>query len=128
MARAGLVVLLVDDDRAALAVTAATLRRLGVRTFLAGNGAKALQILENQLSVDVVVTDVAMPQVDGLELLRRIKRSAKHKDLPVILCSGYADSETMKKAAEDGCALYLLKPVEPDVLFEEISTVLQRGA
>ena len=34
----------------------------------------------------------------------------------------------MKKAAEDGCALYLLKPVEPDVLFEEISTVLQRGA
>jgi CheY-like chemotaxis protein len=127
-ARAGLVVLLVDDDRAALTVMAATLWRLGVRTFLAGDGAKALQILENELSVDVVVTDVAMPHVDGLELLRRIKQSAIHKDLPVILCSGHADPETMKKASEDGCALYLLKPVEPEFLFEEISTILQRGA
>ena len=121
-------VLLVDDDRAALAVTAVTLWRMGVITFLAGDGGKALQILETRSSVDVVVTDIAMPQMDGLELLRRIKQSATHKDLPVILCSGHADPETMKKAAEDGCALYLLKPVEPDFLFEEISTVLQRGA
>jgi two-component system chemotaxis response regulator CheY len=124
----GLVVLLVDDDRAALTVTAATLRRLGVRTFLAADGEKALQILESRSFIDVVVTDVAMPQVDGLELLRRIKQSATHKHLPVILCSGHADPETMKKAAEHGCALYLLKPVEPDFLFEEISTILQRGA
>jgi len=65
-----------------------------------------------------------MPQVDGLELLRRIKQSAKHKDLPVILCSGHADPETMKRAAENGCALYLLKPVEPEFLLEQISTVV----
>lgn len=127
-ARTGIVVLLVDDDRAALAVTAATLWRLGVRTFLAGDGGKALQILESRSSVDVVVTDVAMPQMDGLELLRRIKQSATHKDLPVILCSGNADPETMKKAAEHGCALYLLKPIEPEFLFEEITTILQCGA
>ena len=128
MAMTGPAVLLVDDDRAALTVMAATLRRLGVKTFLAGDGEKALRILESRSSIDVVVTDVAMPRVDGLALLRQIKQSATHKDLPVILCSGHADPETMKKAAEDGCALYLLKPVEPDFLLDEISIILQCGA
>ena len=118
MAKVSLVVLLVDDNHAAVTLTAATLRRLGCRTFLAGDGEKALRILESQSSVDIVVTDIDMPQVDGLELLLRIKQSAKHKDLPVILCSGHAAPETMKKAVEDGCALYLLKPVEPEFLFE----------
>ena len=119
-------VLLVDDNHAAVTLTAATLQRLGCRTFLAGDGEKALRILEGQSSIDVVVTDVDMPQVNGLELLRRIKRSAKYKDLPVILCSGRADPETMKRAIENGCALYLLKPVEPDFLFDQISIVLRR--
>ena len=123
---AGPVVLLVDDNHAAVTLTAATLRRLGCRTFLAGDGEKALQILESQPSIDVVVTDVDMPQVDGLELLRRIKQSAEHKDLPVLLCSGRADPETMKRAAENGCALYLVKPIEPEFVFEQISTILRR--
>jgi CheY-like chemotaxis protein len=118
------VVLLVDDDRLSLRSTAATLCDLGCTTLLAGNAEKALQILENQSSVDVVVTDLNMPQVDGLELLCRIKQSAQYKDLPVILCSGHDDPETMQNAAENGCALYLLKPFEPEFLFEQISTVL----
>jgi CheY-like chemotaxis protein len=122
----GCVVLLVDDNHAAVTLTAATLRRLGCRTLLAANGEKALQILENQSSVDVVVTDVDMPRLNGIELLRRIKKSGKHKDLPVILFSGRADPDTVKAAAEHGCVLYLSKPVEPDVLFEHLTTLLKR--
>jgi CheY-like chemotaxis protein len=121
------VVLLVDDNHAAGTLTAATLQRLGCRIFLAGDGEKALRILESQSSVDIVVTDIDMPRVDGLELLLRIKQSIKHKDLPVILCSGHADAETIKRAAENGCVLYIPKPVEPDLLFEQITTVLQCG-
>jgi CheY-like chemotaxis protein len=123
----GLVVLLVDDNHAAVTLTAATVRRLGCRTFLAGDGEKALRILESQSSIDVVVTDVDMPQVDGLELLRRIKQSARLKDLTVILCSGHADPETMKRAAENGCALCLLKKMKMKTNAELIHYAIKNG-
>jgi len=125
--KTGLVVLLVDDNHAAITLTAATLRRLGCRTFLAGNGDKALETLEHQPSVDVVITDIDMPCMNGLELLCRIKHSARHSIIPVILCSGHEDPETIQRAADEGCALYLVKPVEPDFLFEQIGTVVRVG-
>ena len=126
--KAGLVVLLVDDDHAAVTLTAVTLSRLGCRTFLAPNGDKALEMLEHQPSVDVVVTDIDMPRMNGLELLWRIKHSARHRVIPVILYSGHDDSETMQRAVDEGCALYLVKPVEPDFLFEQIGTVTRGRA
>ena len=126
--KSGLVVLLVDDDLAAVTLTAVTLRRLGCRTFLAGNGDKALETLEQQPSVDVIITDVDMPLMNGLELLCRIKDSARYKLIPVILCSGHDDSETMQRAADEGCALYLVKPVEPEFLLEQIGTVMRGRA
>ena len=126
--KAGLVILLVDDDHAAITLTAVTLRRLGCRTFLAGNGDKALETLEQQPSVDVIITDVDMPLMNGLELLCRIKDSARYKLIPVILCSGHDDSETMQRAADEGCALYLVKPVEPEFLLEQIGTVVRGRA
>lgn len=125
--KAGFVVLLVDDDHAAITLTAVTLRRLGCRTFLAGNGDKALETLEHQPSVNVIITDIDMPLMNGLELLCRIKDSARHKLIPVILYSGHDDPETIQKAADEGCALYLVKPVEPDFLFEQIGTVVRLG-
>ena len=118
-------VLLVDDDRVVRALLAISLEDLGCRILTAGNGEEALQVLHAEPSVDVVVAEIDMPLVDGLELLRRIKQSARHKDLPVILCSVRADPETMKRAVENGCVLYLLKPIEPEFLFEQISTILR---
>jgi CheY-like chemotaxis protein len=104
-------------------LTAATLQRLGCRTFLAGGGDKASRILGSQSSIDMVVTDVAIPGINGLELLLRIKQSALHQHLPVILCSGDVGPETIKRAADNGCALCLVKPVDPEFLFEQISAV-----
>jgi len=122
---AGPWVLLVDDNTAARALAGTALRRMGCRMLLAGNGEKALQILESGAPpVDVVVTDLDMPGMDGLELLRRIKQSGKHKHVPVIFWSGHVDPEAQERAASCGCSLFLPKPIDLDILFEQLTYVL----
>ena len=125
----GPAVLLVDDNPASRTLAGATLRRFGCRIVMAGDGEKALEILDSGTPpVDVVVTDLDMPRVGGLELLRRIRESGKHKDVPVIFWSGNDDPEMLNKAAEWGCTLYLPKPIELEVLFEQLTCVLPRKA
>ncbi len=116
--------LLVDDDLAVRALFAISLNHHGCRTITAGNGEEALRILHTKPYVDVVITDVGMPVMDGLELLRRIRQSEGLTDLPVILCSGNDDTATMQKASEYGCARYLVKPVNTELLLEEVTVVL----
>ena len=121
-------VLLVDDNSVALALMAISLKDLGCRVVSAGNGQEALAMLHAGPSVDLVVTDLRMPAMDGWELLQNIRASATLKDLPVILCSGEMEMTMMHQAEEDGCTRYLIKPVFPDVLFEQILTLLERPA
>ena len=122
------VVLLVDDNSVALALMAISLKDLGCSVLSAGNGQEALAILHSGASVDHVATDLRMPVMDGWELLHTIRASETLKDLPAILCSGDMDVALMHRAEEDGCTRCLIKPVFPDVLFEQIVTLLERAA
>jgi PAS domain S-box-containing protein len=83
-----LLVLAVDDDSLVLLNTVAMLEDLGHRVFPAISGKDALALLRRQ-SVDLVITDYAMPQMTGLQLAQAIKQ--KHSGLPILLATGYAD-------------------------------------
>jgi len=120
------VVLLVDDDGAALALMATSLKGLAGRTLSAKNGEEALEMLQQEPSVALVITDVGMPVMDGLELLRRIRESERLADLAVILCSGNDNPATMQKAWEYRCTRYLIKPILAEVLVDEVTAVLGR--
>jgi YesN/AraC family two-component response regulator len=85
----------------------------------AGTGLEALE-LAGQLMPDVVFSDIKMPEMDGIELISRLRR-----EMPAVLCvivSGYSDFEYMKAAIQQSAADYLLKPVNP----EELKRLLQR--
>lgn len=117
-------VLLVDDNSVVLMLMSSSLKELGCTVLSAGNGQDALEILHSQKSVDLVVTDLRMPVMDGLELLRQIHESERLRELPVILCSADADEAAMTKAAEYTGCLYFSKPVHPEFLFEQIAGIL----
>ena len=119
-------VLLVDEGRTVRALLAASLGALGCRIVTAGNGEEALQVLHAKPSVDVVVTEAELPVMDGLELLCAIRQTDGLEQLPVILCAASIDETMMKKAVGCGCGRYLLKPVHPDFLFEQIRGLLQQ--
>lgn len=89
---------------------------------LAENGREAMEIIKSQ-HTDLVITDIRMPAMDGLELSGQIKQY--NPDIKVIVISGYGDFEYARKAIEHGVKAYLLKPVIPEELLEQLQYMLE---
>jgi EAL domain-containing protein (putative c-di-GMP-specific phosphodiesterase class I)/AmiR/NasT family two-component response regulator len=113
-------VLLVDDDPAVLRVTRRRLERLGYAVVACGSGAEALQSLERE-SFDVIVSDVHMPGMGGLRLLRLVRE--RDLDLPVVLVTGNPHIDSASAAIEHGAFQYLMKPIG-----EELGEVVGRAS
>jgi two-component system, chemotaxis family, response regulator PixH len=113
-------VLLVEDDRDTREMYHEYLSYSGMLVTDAPTGRRALERVAEHLP-DVVVTDIAMPEMDGLELSRRLRAAAATRDLPIIAVSGQACA----KAREAGADVVLEKPCEPDKLLHVIEDVLR---
>lgn len=101
-------ILLVDDAPICREPIAASLRLAGFKTVSAGNGQEALDVLRHT-PVDMVMLDIAMPVMDGLTALRKIREDPRHANLPVILLTAATDQELHAEAAPLRPAEYLLK-------------------
>jgi CheY-like chemotaxis protein len=113
-------ILIVDDDRALRRLLVDTLTAIGYETVAASDGVEALNHLRrDDRGVDLMVTDVKMPRMDGLTLLRKIRRS--NPELPVLFITGVVSEEIMAAAAPDG---YLSKPFRIARLEELIENTL----
>ena len=105
-------VLIVDDVRATRAMLRALLRDNGVGNILeAENGVEALRLLQSR-RVDVIVTDLAMAAMDGLQLTRKLRQPyGKNAFVPVMMISGHEEEKHIKAAMEAGVACFMKKPL-----------------
>jgi CheY-like chemotaxis protein len=101
-------VLIVDDHEATARLVAALLRSDGHRAVCAAGGAEALLYVE-QDRPDVVVLDVMMPGMDGLEVLARLRRDARFASIPVLMYSALLEEETRARALAAGAQGYMIK-------------------
>ena len=118
-------VLVVDDDRLIREMTRDVLEADGIEVQVAASGPEAMDRLEQRGPFDVVVTDLSMREMDGLELLERIKREAPRTE--VIISTNYASLESALEAMRLGASDYLRKPVKPpEILYSVKRTILRR--
>jgi two-component system, OmpR family, response regulator MtrA len=117
-------VLLVEDDPAARQGLELALRRLGYEVRPAETGEAALNGI-GEAAADVVLLDVMLPDMDGFEVCRRLRR---HSDVPVIMLTARGDDLDIVVGLEAGADDYVVKPVEPRVLDARIRAVLRRLA
>ncbi|MBN1287658.1 MAG: response regulator transcription factor [Anaerolineae bacterium] len=117
-------ILLVDDEKAITDNLAPLLERSGFEVVVAGDGVKGLQQVAS-FAPDLVVTDVLMPQMDGREMLRRLRRAENWT--PVILLTQVGASTERAMALEEGADDYLNKPFDPHELIARIRSVLRRA-
>ncbi len=121
---ANCVVLVVDDDEMNLNIARMVLeKKLKCRVITAGSGAQGLEILHSQF-VSLILLDVMMPEMDGIETLEKIRSVEKFEDLPVIMLTATVDKETIKKTINLGVTDYLKKPFLPKELIERVSKKL----
>ena len=119
------VILLVDDEKAFADTLAFRLQARGIPTAVAYRGEDALEVLDRP-ELEVVLLDLNMPGLHGLDALRRIK--GQRPDVEVILLTGEANLSVAAKGMRRGAGDYLLKPVDCAVLFESLDKARQRAA
>lgn len=118
-------ILVVDDDAIVRDVVTRYLQRDGFRTMQAGDGAAARQLLETHADdLALVVLDLMLPEIDGLELCRWIR---KRSDLPVIILTAKGDETDRIVGLELGADDYLGKPFSPRELMARVRSVLRRA-
>jgi len=115
-------VLLVDDDSAVREVTAGILQDLGYRVVEAGSGGAALEVLERQSEIDLLLVDFAMPGMNGAEVAREVR--ARRPGLPILFVTGYADTEALDSTGDEGI---LRKPFLEQDLAAKLRSVLRVG-
>jgi two-component system, OmpR family, phosphate regulon response regulator PhoB len=113
------VVLVVDDDEFTCDAIRRLLGRMGYTTACANNGDDALNLLE-QIHPDVIVLDWMMPQMDGMEVLRKLRADPRTKDVPVLVYSAADDPAMQRQAAKLGAQEIVLKSGGFYPLYERI--------
>ena len=116
-------ILLAEDNEELLSVMVRLLRR-EYRILQAGNGCEALEMIKNE-EVDLLVSDVVMPEIDGMELTRRIKSDIEICHIPVILLTAKSAEEDRNEGYTAGADAYLTKPFTLSVLHARIKNLLK---
>lgn len=109
-------VLVADDQASMRALLCSALRSIGIKKiFTADNGQEALSVLKRERPT-LLLLDVEMPVMSGVETLTELRRDYALAALPVIMVTGRATPEVVRATADLGVSGYLLKPVRPDTL------------
>lgn len=117
-------ILIVDDDPDILTVIQRLLETDGHESVTAEDGLKALELVKRQ-PFDLIISDLRMPSMDGMSLLREVKTI--RPSLPVILVTAYASAETASESVKLGAAAYLFKPFKVKELLDAVGRALKGG-
>ena len=116
-------VMVVDDSKATRSMVAFTLRRAAYDVLEAENGDQAIKLI-GEKPIDCLITDVNMPGMDGMELVRRMRENPLHRTMPILMLTTTFDGSNKGKAIEAGATGWLGKPFLPADLIEAIAKIL----
>ena len=113
-------VLIVEDNQISAAVLEHTLDKHGYDTITVNDGEQALTCLESHPEIDLVITDIVMPNADGVELVRRIKERDEWNDIPILVCTSLRpESANHRLAGQE--SKYLFKPIVASTLIQKVN-------
>jgi len=115
--------LIAEDENSNYELMKATLQSTGIKLIRAVNGEEAVEMVQNNAAIDLVLMDIRMPKINGYDATRQIK--SIRKDLPVLATTAYAMTEDEDKSLKAGCDMYISKPISPIKLLEILSDYLE---
>ena len=118
-------VLIVDDIPVNIILLKTMLARTNVKILTAVNGQEALDLVRS-LKPQVVLLDIQMPVMNGLEVLKKIKSDPKLKDIAVIMVSAYTSAEDIEQSMSLGASGFIKKPVIMDILLSNVTAALDK--
>jgi two-component system, chemotaxis family, chemotaxis protein CheY len=115
-------ILTIDDSKTIRDMLMLTLADAGFEVLQAVDGQDGLDVLSKQ-PVDVVITDINMPRMDGYEVIRQMRRNSAHKTIPILVLTTESETDKKNLAREAGATGWMVKPFDPDRLIATINKV-----
>ena len=116
-------VLVVEDNETSLYLVRFILEKNGYEVIEARDGATGVELAVKE-KPDLVIMDVQLPDIDGLEATRRIRASEADGEIPIVALTSYAMTGDRERALAAGCTGYIEKPIKPDTFMAEIEKYL----
>ncbi|MCW8890117.1 MAG: response regulator [Sedimenticola sp.] len=116
-------ILAVDDSLSIRQMVTFVLKEAGYEVIDASDGVEALAIAEGR-QVDLVLTDLNMPRMDGIELIKRLRRNAGYRYTPLLMLTTESSTEKKQQGREAGATGWIVKPFDPDQLTRMIGKIL----
>lgn len=117
------VVLVVDDDEFQRRQMGKILESVSCHLFFATNGAEALETVCLHWP-DLILMDILMPQINGLETLRKLKSMIQFASIPVMMMTGHCDKNVVAESFKNGAAGFMVKPLNRDVVLKNVTRIL----
>jgi DNA-binding response OmpR family regulator len=117
-------ILVIDDMTTHLLLLQTILEEEGYKVITIDNGEDALKIIEEDKSIDAVLLDIMMPDVDGFEILDKLSVKDGKPAIPIIIVSAKTDTQSIKKALEKGAYDYITKPLNIQDIRNKVNSAL----
>ena len=117
-------VLIVDDSKTVRNLVAFILKAEGIKVTTAEDGLEGLVKLYSMPEVDLILTDINMPRMDGFSFIIAVREQDAYKDIPIIILSTEGGEEDIQKGIRLGANLYMVKPAQPEKMVRNIKMLL----
>ena len=117
-------ILVVEDNEINMYLCSRIIKSSGYEVIEARNGEEGVELAIKD-KPDLVLMDIQLPGIDGLEATRRIRKSEADEDVPIIALTSYAMAGDREKALKAGCTGYIEKPINPETFISEIKKFLE---
>ena len=119
-------ILLVEDNETSMYLISFILKDNGHEVIEARSGEEGVELALKE-KPDLIIMDIQLPDIDGLEAVKRIRGSEADSETPIVALTSYAMTGDREKALQAGCTGYVEKPINPEIFMDEIEKFLKRG-
>ncbi len=117
-------IMVVEDSAITQRIIDLHLRKHGFQTIICGHGQEAIEVLGQSSPISLILSDVMMPVMSGLDLLKNVKSNSEISHIPFLMLTGKKDKEIITAAIVNGCNDYIVKPIIPAVLISKVKSAL----
>ncbi|CUS78959.1 two-component system, chemotaxis family, response regulator CheY [Candidatus Kryptonium thompsonii] len=117
-------ILIVDDSPTIRKFVSLALENMGYKVLTASDGMEVFEVLSRAGFVDLIITDINMPNLDGFELIKSLRSDERFKNIPIIILSSLSDAESIDTGLKLGANSYIIKPLNVKRIQYEVSKYL----
>ena len=117
-------ILIVDDSKTIRNLVAFIMKKEGFRVTMAEDGMDGLEKLYSADHIDLIISDINMPRMDGLTFIKTVREQAAYRDVPIVVLSTEGKEQDIQQGISLGANLYMVKPAQPDKMMKNVRMLL----